>query len=144
MGLLGAEVGLAVPAIAGLDATWALIVFPAVGAAGGAIGGHYAFDRSNRRIGAVAMLSLGIAMIVPTIVITKSALAFDPDEEGVEVVAEAGPGMVRFARGRVFFAFPGVDVRLRGSMMAGADAYGLAGERLVRTEAHVALVSGAF
>ncbi|MBC7173576.1 MAG: hypothetical protein H5U40_14140, partial [Polyangiaceae bacterium] len=53
MGLLGAEIGLSVPALAGLDATWALIVFPIVGAAGGAISGHYAFDRPNHTVGSV-------------------------------------------------------------------------------------------
>ncbi len=146
VGLLGAEIGLAVPALAGLDQTWALIVFPVVGAAGGAVGGHYAFDRPNRRVGAVAMLSLGIAMIVPTIVITKAALAFDPDEDDVEVVSQAGPGLVRFARGRLFLAAPGVDVRFRGSMMASADAPALGPMQgpSARTEVHLALVSGAF
>jgi hypothetical protein len=143
MGLLGAEIGLVVPALAGLDEPWALIVFPIVGAGAGAVGGHFAFDRPNRRIGAVAMLSLGLALVVPTIVIAKAALAFDRDEDGVEVISQAGPGLLRFTRGHAFFAMPGVDVRFRGSMMAGANAL-VFDTSAERTEVHLALVSGAF
>jgi hypothetical protein len=111
LGLLGAEIGLVVPALAGLDQAWALAVFPVVGAVGGAVGGHYLTDAPNRRVGAVVLLSLGVAMVIPAALITRAALAFDPDEDRVdplERAARAGPGLLRLADGALFLAAPGI------------------------------------
>jgi hypothetical protein len=151
LGLIGAELGLTVPALCGLDDVWALVVFPVVGATGGALAGHYALDRPNHRVAAVSMLSVGLALVVPAILITRVALSFDPDEDGVEVVGSsrarralaamrAGPGLLRFGGGQLFVAMPSVDVLPAGSTFAPTDPFAVR----LRTEVHVALLSGAF
>lgn len=80
-GLIGAELGLTIPALAGLDETWSLIVFPVVGAAAGAIAGHYAIDNRGNEKAAVATLMVGLALVVPSIVITVAATAYDPEDD---------------------------------------------------------------
>ena len=40
LGIFGAELGLVIPAAAGLDDTWALVTFPLIGAGGGAVAGQ--------------------------------------------------------------------------------------------------------
>jgi len=81
LGFVGAELGLVIPAAAGLDDTWALIVFPLVGGAGGALAGHYLLDNGSRTL-SIGALALGLALIVPSVVITLSATAYDPEDEG--------------------------------------------------------------
>jgi len=81
LGLVGAELGLVIPAAAGLDDTWALVVFPLVGGEGGAVAGHYLLDEGSRTL-SIGALALGVALIVPSIVITLSATAYDPEDEG--------------------------------------------------------------
>jgi hypothetical protein len=150
LGFIGAELGITVPALCGLDDTWALVVFPVVGAAGGAVAGHFVLDRPNHRVAAVAMLSVGLALVVPAIIITRVATSFDPHEEGVEVIsaaqrraraiARAGPGLLRFGDGQLFVAMPSIDVLPAGPTFSPADPF----EARLRTEVHLALVSGAF
>ncbi|MEM6963004.1 MAG: hypothetical protein AAF550_14855 [Myxococcota bacterium] len=81
LGMIGAEVGLAVPALAGLDRPWALTLFPILGAAGGALGGYYGIDNNDSEGAAVAVLAIGFALLVPTVIITLRATAYDPDDE---------------------------------------------------------------
>lgn len=81
LGFIGAELGLTIPALAGLDDTWALIVFPIVGAGGGAVAGHYAIDNRGNEKAAVATLTLGLALVVPALVLTLWATRYDPDDE---------------------------------------------------------------
>ena len=82
LGMIGAELGFAVPALAGLQETWSFIVFPVVGAAGGGLAGYFALEQSNQVELSVASLALGMALIVPTMVITLSATSYDPEDEG--------------------------------------------------------------
>lgn len=82
LGMVGAELGFIIPAVAGLHDTWAFIVFPVVGAAGGAVGGYFALENTGETELSVAALAFGMAMIIPTMVITLSATAYDPDDEG--------------------------------------------------------------
>jgi hypothetical protein len=82
LGIVGAELGFILPAVAGLDETWAFIVFPIVGAAGGAIGGYFAFEQTGEVELSVAALAFGMAMIIPSMVITLAATAYDPEDEG--------------------------------------------------------------
>ena len=95
LGLFGAELGFAIPALAGLDETWAFIVFPIAGAGIGATVGYFALETGTAELAEVnvAVLALGMALIIPTMVITLSATAYDPDdEEAVEQEGdEAGP-----------------------------------------------------
>ncbi|MEM9191694.1 MAG: hypothetical protein AAGF12_21150 [Myxococcota bacterium] len=90
-GIVGAELGFFVPALVGLEDLWAYIVFPIVGAAGGAVGGYFLFDEPNRVEGSVAMLAIGLALIVPTLVATLALTAYDPSDDGVEVESEGEP-----------------------------------------------------
>ena len=81
LGLIGAELGLVIPAAAGLDDTWALVTFPIVGAAGGAIAGHFLIDNNDKPKIGVAMLVTGLALVVPALVLTLSLTDYDPDDE---------------------------------------------------------------
>lgn len=87
-GILGAEIGFMVNALivnAGvheLDEWWAWILFPAIGAAGGAIGGYYALEDPNMQQGfpevAVAVFAISMALIVPTFVGVLALTAYNP------------------------------------------------------------------
>ncbi|MEM7608668.1 MAG: hypothetical protein AAF411_25215 [Myxococcota bacterium] len=81
LGLIGAELGLVIPAAAGLDDTWALVTFPIVGATGGAIAGHFLIDNNDQTEVGVAMLVSGLALVVPALVLTLSLTAYDPDDD---------------------------------------------------------------
>lgn len=89
LGLVGAELGFIIPAVAGLHETWAFIVFPVALGAGGAVAGYFALEQTNETELSVASLAFGMAMIIPTMVITLAATAYDPDDEGE--VSDGGP-----------------------------------------------------
>ena len=89
LGIVGAELGFVLPAVAGLHETWAFIVFPIVGAAGGAIGGYFAFEQPGNVELSVTALAVGMALIIPSMVITLAATAYDPEDEGELVDGEA-------------------------------------------------------
>ena len=80
LGIFGAELGLVIPAAAGLDDTWALVTFPLIGAGGGAVAGHYLIDNNNRPKLAVSVLVVGLALVVPSLVLTLALRAYDPDD----------------------------------------------------------------
>ncbi len=114
LGLIGAELGFAVPALAGMDQTWAFIVFPAVGAAGGATAGYFLLEGEGKSVGAnVALLATGLALVIPTMVVTLSATAYDPDDEaaieGSDDDSESGPVQAE-------------DYEVGGGTAPGADA----------------------
>lgn len=81
LGIIGAEVGFAVPALAGLHDAWAFVVFPIVGAAGGALAGFYGIDNKDHSEAAVGVLATSLALVVPTMVLTLSMTAYDPEDE---------------------------------------------------------------
>jgi hypothetical protein len=166
LGLIGAELGLTIPALAGLDETWSLIVFPAVGFAGGAVAGHYLIDQNDKEKVAVAMLMTGLALVIPSIVITVAATAYDPeeafeDEEDIDEaspgmeeeaeasaptqaethrqVARAGSGMVRVHEGGVALTLPGLSV---GNVYTPDELARFGGEQA--TEVQLSIVSGVF
>lgn len=90
LGLIGAELGFAIPAIIGIDEVWPYIVFPTVGAAGGAIAGYFAIDANNEHVAGVAVLATSLALVLPTVVLTVSALRYDPERD--EEASSAGNG----------------------------------------------------
>jgi hypothetical protein len=95
LGLFGAELGFSIPALAGVDATWAYIVFPLVGAGGGAALGYFLFEAPTAESSPelnVACLAIGMALIIPTMVITLSATAYDPDDEAAIEQTEEDTG----------------------------------------------------
>ena len=89
-GIIGAEIGFIVPALlvsAGvreLDEPWAWILFPVLGAAGGAIGGYFALEdpMNGTQRGfpevAVAVLAVSMALIVPTFVGVLALTSYSP------------------------------------------------------------------
>lgn len=98
LGLFGAELGFAIPALAGMDQTWAFIVFPIAGAGLGATVGYFALETgtTDLAVANVAVLAISMALIIPTMVITLSATAYDPDDEAaVEQEAEDTGGPVQ-------------------------------------------------
>jgi hypothetical protein len=124
-GLLGAELGFVIPAVAGMNETWAFIVFPVVGAAGGAVGGYFGLEQGDHVELAVASLTLGMALVIPTLVFTLSQTAYDPTEDAaanggnapalarasrLDDPRYAGTGLVRVADEGVAVAAPGVTV----------------------------------
>lgn len=118
-GIIGAEIGFMIPALivsAGareLDEWWAYVLFPAVFAAGGAIGGYYLLEEPTRIEGsparrvsgypeaAVAVLAVGIALIVPTFVGVLALTSYSPgasegdgasgDEDAADDEEDASP-----------------------------------------------------
>ena len=78
--LLGAEVVMIPIAIAGVKAWWPYVVFGAVGAGAGAVGG-WAVEKVDAAEPSLYMLAGGMALVVPTIVAVLNATAYDPAEE---------------------------------------------------------------
>ncbi|MFW6050520.1 MAG: hypothetical protein ACODAU_05065 [Myxococcota bacterium] len=165
LGLIGAEVGFAVPALAGLDEWYWYVLFPAIGATGGALGGWYGIDEPGREKWAVAMLTTGMALAIPTMVLTLSMTAYDPEDEAstveAEEVASRGSGAraaPRADRGgqaeRLRRAGPGLVRRSREGWLLGAPGVAMQAvhtdkERLLlgtgrQTEVRFALLTGVF
>ena len=103
LGLIGAELGMAVPAIFGMKDIWPYLLFPAIGAGGGVTLGILWLDKdgANSKV-SVAMLAVGTALVIPTLVLTLTRSAYDPEDEGgtelnedlnVQAAREAGPGL---------------------------------------------------
>ncbi|MCA9530434.1 MAG: hypothetical protein KC543_09885 [Myxococcales bacterium] len=113
LGILGAEVGLIVPALAGLDKAWALTVFPIVGAGAGAAVGWFAIDDKGHSKAAVGVLVGSIAMFVPTVVATVALTRYKPgDEKPVAGVRgqNAVQAVLDLTRAQMDRAALGVDV----------------------------------
>ena len=155
LGLVGAELGAVIPAIAGVDATWAYIVFPIIGAGGGAAAGYFAIDHAGHAEASVAVLTAGMALVIPALVVTLWATAYDPDDEPSAstrgsgytrarvrpalsasaqrqvALARAGSGALRLTDGKLALAAPGVSLVPgveRGEMrLAGANVSLLSG-----------------
>ncbi len=85
VGLMGAELGLIIPALAGMRDLWPYIVFPLIGAAGGAVGG-WAIEENTRNSPeiSVALMAVGIALIVPAVVGTLALTAYSPPSDSDE------------------------------------------------------------
>jgi hypothetical protein len=79
--LLGAEVVDLGLAIGGVEKGWPYIVFGAVGAAGGGVGGYFvekAVGTDGPAEAPVFMLAGGLALVIPTLVASLNATAFRP------------------------------------------------------------------
>lgn len=83
LGIMGAELGFAVPALAGLHDAWAFVVFPLIGAGGGAVAGYFLIDNKDNEKAAVGVLAASMALVIPTLVLTLAMTAYDPEDEGV-------------------------------------------------------------
>lgn len=144
LGLVGAELGLIIPSAAGLTDAWALTVFPVVGATGGALAGYFALDKPGREKGSVAVLVVGLAGVLPAILVTVKGVreerenSYEPPtieirsqkEQRAFELAEAGPGLLRRSRSGFRASMPGVSFSR--------------GELKDRTELGLSLASGVF
>ena len=81
LGLLGAELGMVIPAVAGLHEAWAFVVFPVLGAGAGAVGGYFGLDEGGQTELAVASITAGLVLAIPSLVLTLSATSYDPSED---------------------------------------------------------------
>jgi len=156
LGLVGAELGLIIPSAAGLNEVWSLTVFPVVGATGGALAGYFALDKPGRQKGSVAALVVGLAGVVPAILVTVKGVRrerqdrWEPTpqieirsekEQRAFETAEAGPGLLRKTRSGFAASMPGVSFSRRGP--ASSETARL-GELRDRTEMRLSLASGVF
>lgn len=163
LGLVGAELGFVVPTALGLDEAWSLIVFPVVGATGGALAGYFLIDQNDETEWAVASLALGLALVIPATVLTVKFTSYDPGDDvpppetarsggaAPRPVATAAPaplrvadlrarsGLLRLGDGALALGVPALSVRtdlsLQESALYGVDA---------TPELHLPVVSGAF
>jgi hypothetical protein len=147
VGLIGAELGFVLPAVAGVHATWAYIVFPIVGAAGGATAGYFGLEKGGHTDLAVASLAVGMGLLIPALVITASATAYDPEDDEAAAGAKrrqaqldvrdprnAGSGMLRVAENGIALSAPALD------LVPASAAPG----KLTLAGAEVSLLSGRF
>jgi hypothetical protein len=118
LGLIGAELGFVVPALAGAKGVWPYIVFPVLGAGGGAVGGYFLLEKGDGHPElAVGALTLGMALVVPAMVATIAATSYRPPEE-IEsasmkrrrAIAESGDGLVRWSGEELALAAPNITV----------------------------------
>ena len=155
LGLVGAELGLIIPSVSGLNKVWALTVFPVVGAAGGALTGYFALDRPGHEKGSVAALVVGLAGVIPAILVTVKGvreerqerweppqieLRSEKEQRGFEL-AEAGPGLLRRSRSGLRVGAPAISLSRRAQ--EDAETARMGGLR-DRTELQLSLASGVF
>ena len=156
LGLVGAELGLIIPSVSGLNEAWALAVFPVIGATGGALAGYFALDKPGREKGSVAALVVGLVGVLPAILVTVKGVRkerqdrWEPTpqidlrtekEQRAFETAEAGPGLLRRSRSGLRVAAPGVSFSRRAPQ--DAETVRMGGLR-DRTEMRLSLASGVF
>ncbi|NNE16932.1 MAG: hypothetical protein HKN10_00515 [Myxococcales bacterium] len=156
LGLVGAELGLIIPSVSGLNKAWALSVFPIVGATGGALAGYFALDKPGRSKGSVAALVVGLAGVMPAILVTVKGVRkerqddWEPTpqirvrnekEQRALETAEAGPGLLRRSRSGLRVAAPGFSFSRRAVQDAETMRMGGLSDR---TELRLSLASGVF
>ena len=154
LGLVGAELGAVIPALVGVEAMWAYIAFPVVGAAGGGLAGYFLIDKQDKVGLSVIALTAGMALVLPALITTLQLTSYDDDDQEqppaspfaskraspaqqaqrrIQKQMAAGPGMVRVSEGRLALAAPGF-----------ALVPGLQGSRSVVSGMSLALMSGQF
>jgi hypothetical protein len=118
MGLIGAELGFVIPAVAGAKGVWPYIVFPLIGAGGGAAGGYFLLEKGDGHPElAVGALTLGMALVIPALVATIAATSYRPPEQienasaaRQHAVAQSGDGLVRWSGESLALASPAITV----------------------------------
>ena len=148
LGLVGAELGFVVPALAGARDAWVYIVFPVLGAGGGAVAGYFLLEKGDGHPElAVAALTVGMALVIPALVVTLAATAYEPESEQprsavrrqAQLATAAGPGLVRWSERGLLLAPPAI-----------ASGHSVSAKEALRTgvrrerELRVALLSGVF
>ena len=136
LGLLGAEVGLLLtPAFNLQDQWWAWVLFPVVGAAGGAVAGYFALDDVEPAV-TVGILGGAMLLAVPAVV---SASAISSSRRGRNIDDARNDGLLRFSKRGTRVGMPSVSTAPVFSASEQAR-FGLP----QRTSTRVSLVSGRF
>ncbi|MDB4985948.1 MAG: hypothetical protein JWN04_1126 [Myxococcaceae bacterium] len=106
LGLLGAEAGLFLaPAFKLQDHWWAWVLFPTLGATGGALAGAFAFDPGNPKPAVtISLLGVGMLLAVPAVV-GASALASRRRSREID---HAQGGVLRFSKKGASFGAPAI------------------------------------
>jgi len=78
-GLLGAEVVCITMGAIGVNRGWPYFVFGGLGAVGGAIGGYFV-EQASVPEPSLYMLAGGLALVIPTLVVSLNATAYKPPE----------------------------------------------------------------
>lgn len=78
--LLGGEAVMLTMGAIGIDKTWPYLVFGGVGAVGGGIAGFFIEDSAPPAEVPLYMLAGGMALIIPTLVVTLNATAYKPPD----------------------------------------------------------------
>jgi hypothetical protein len=82
--LLGGEVVMITEALFHVESGWAYTIGGGLGAIGGGIGGYFIEQSSTDGKVPVYMLAGGLALIIPTIVLTLNATRYHPSENATE------------------------------------------------------------
>lgn len=158
LGLIGAEIGMVVPALLGVNETWPYLVFPAVGAIGGGVAGIFllqdgsfspAAGQGSPEISVIAF-AVGLVGLIPSLVAVMSATAYDPENEVGSAQSnriadrmasrlpggELGSGLLRVGDDEAVVGVPGISVSQRAADM----------RRMLeaRSEVSVSVLSGRF
>lgn len=118
--LIGAELGLTIPALFDVNDTWPYLVAPAVGAGAGVVLGLLVIDKDSTSPKlAVSLLGAGTALFIPALVLAVSATTYDPEEDFEEAsvkhvspqvaAMQAGTGLLRFSPEGTFLAAPAMS-----------------------------------
>lgn len=138
LGLLGAEVGLFLPPAFNLqDHWWAWVLFPALGATGGALAGVFAFEPGSPDPAVtVSLLGAGMLLAVPAVV---SAAALSARRRGRDLERVENGGLLRFSKRGAELGAPSIS---SASVFTPAEQqrFGLP----QRNSTRISLVSGRF
>jgi hypothetical protein len=89
--LAGAGLVTSVESLAGVHAGWAYGVGALVGAGGGGVGGYFIGNGSDDGKAPTYLLALGLAMVIPAIVLTLNGTRYIPEEGATEDRAPTAP-----------------------------------------------------
>ena len=143
LGLIVAELGFYIPSAFHYTETWSMITFPIVVAAGGAVGGYY-IDRLGSPPASVSILAVGLALAVPTVILTVGNSRYSTDDLQDDTEARAyrrqmaGAGFLRRMDGEWALSMPGIAVN--PVLRVDADT----GRTSRSAELSITLISGSF
>lgn len=82
--LLGGEVVMITESLFKVESGWAYVIGGGLGAVGGGVGGYFIEQSSTNGKVPVYLLAGGLALIIPTIVLTLNATRYHPSENATE------------------------------------------------------------
>ena len=91
--LLGGEVVMLTMGAIGIESGWPYIVFGGLGAVGGGIGGFFVEDSVSTAEAPLYMLAGGMALVIPTVVVTLNAISYKPPADDKSEPADNKPAI---------------------------------------------------